>query len=290
MKNFSKNINWLLSFQTIFFFVFLFLLIISNKRDLGFLSFKMLVNFFEYFSILLIISISNYLIQFFYRKRKYLKFNAEDNFILAIKQLSNIFFYFASIVFLLIFFEISPRQAFTSLSIVAAAIAIVFKDYLSNAINGMIMMFTDEISIGDHIEISEQKGKVINITLSDVHLINDDDDLIYIPNNIFLVKEVINYTKRPTKKISIEFEISYRFLSSIEEVESYLIKGLKDFIDKIEQESFNLKTVEIKHDFSILRFQYILKVPNFEDEKKIRKQTVRSIIKYMNEKEAEKID
>lgn len=87
-------------------------------------------------------------------------------------------------------------KLFTSLSIVFAGIAILTKDYITNMVNGMIITFSGQLSIGDNVRLGKQRGKIVDITLQNIHMLNDDDDMIYIPNNLLLSSEVVNYTRR----------------------------------------------------------------------------------------------
>jgi len=207
----------------------------------------------------------------------------KDNFLIGIKHMAFVVY---AILFLLLFlsaFNISVQEAFTSVSIVAAALAITLKDYVANMINGMIITFQSQISIGDVVKIGDHRGKVVDITLMYVHLLNDDDDLIYIPNNLCLQHEVINYTKREIKKSSIDFEIKYERMQTVEELERYLIAQMSPYRDEIKEESYNLRVTEMAKEHLGLKFQYILQnAPNKELEKEIRKYVIRSIVRYTN--------
>ena len=101
----------------------------------------------------------------FISKNIRLKSNIKDNFILGIDRIQSIldtvFFALAFIVFL----GNDPKSFLTSITIVAAAIALTFKDYITNMINGLIIMFSDQLSLGDHIKIKDIDGKIVDITL-----------------------------------------------------------------------------------------------------------------------------
>ncbi len=220
-------------------------------------------------------------VSYFIRKRRSGKLSY--NFVIGINTIASL----VKIVILLLsigmLFDISLQGFFTSISIFAAAIAILSKDYVSNMINGMIIMFSDQISINDFVEVGAFKGKIINITLTNIHLLNEDDDIIYIPNNIVLTTNVINYTKRPIRKISLDLEVSLNAVKDVDALEEFLIKKLHVFKNEIEDNSFTLKVKEIKKDSIWLKFQYLLKKPNRDLEKDIKKLTVRSVVKYIGE-------
>ncbi len=218
-----------------------------------------------------------------YRRRH--KITRDDNFIIGVGQIYILLLVMGLVVGLLSLFRIDVRQLFTSLSIVFAGIAILTKDYITNMINGMIITFSGQLSIGDNVRIGLHRGKIMDITLQNIHLLNDDDDMIYIPNSILLVSEVINYTKREVKRTSIEFEIDLKHLKNVEELEKILIETLSPFQDLIKPESQYLRVAEVKKDFVAMKFQYILKEPNKDLERQIRRRTTRRLVEVISERE-----
>lgn len=218
-----------------------------------------------------------------YRRRH--KITRDDNFIVGVGQIYILLLVVGIVVGLLSLFRIDVRQLFTSLSIVFAGIAILTKDYISNMINGMIVTFSGQLSIGDNVRIGLHRGKITDITLQNIHLLNDDDDMIYIPNSQLLISEVINYTKREVKRTSIEFEIDLKHLKNVEELERILIDTLGPFQDLIKPESHYLRVAEIKKDLVAMKFQYILKEPNKDMERQIRRRTTRRLVEIISERE-----
>lgn len=220
-----------------------------------------------------------------YRRRQPL-LSRQDNFTLGLSHIYNIVLIIGVIVTVMALFKVDIKQFFVSLTVIAAAIAIISKDYIANVVNGMILTFSDELSLGDYVKINEYKGRIININLSNIHLLNDDDDLIYIPNNTVFNGIVLNYTKRDTKKISIDFTINLDKLAGIEQLEVELARHLSEYARHIVPESFNLKVENIEKDSVSLKFQYVLKEQNKDLEKEIRRKTVRKVVQLINDKKA----
>jgi len=131
----------------------------------------------------------------------------------------------------------------------------------------MYLTFTKVINIGDNVVIADNKGKILDITLTNVHLLNDDDDIIYIPNNKVFSNEIINYTRRQLKKSSVEFEISSNYAPLTEDLEKELVEALVDYSQYIQPNTYNLKIQSIKHEYILYKFQYVLNDPlNKENE------------------------
>lgn len=214
---------------------------------------------------------------FLYRKRKHLPKGKLDNVLIGLQNIYYILFVGAVMMTMLAFLGIDYKTLFTSLSIVAAAIAIISKDYLNEIISGIIISFSSELSIDDYIKIGEHKGKIVDINITKIALLNDDDDLVFIPNNKVFSAEIINYTKKQIQKVNIEFDIELNALESLEVLEKNLILCLREYHGSIVQNSFNLKVSKIQKDYISLKFQYVLHQVNMELEREIRKKTVRYV-------------
>ncbi len=148
----------------------------------------------------------------------------------------------------------------------------------------MYLTFAKVVTIGDQVSIDGNKGKILDITLTNVHLLNDDDDIIYIPNNKVFSSEIINYTRRELKRTSIEFEVDPLIISDIEGLERRLIEILAPHIHEIQPGTCQLKTVSVKKDVLQLKFQYILNEPlNKEVDKKIRRFFIRRLVKVLQD-------
>ena len=233
--------------------------------------FLMLLDFVQFFTI------------WWYRRRH--KVQGDDNFIIGVGQIYSLLLVIGVVIGLLSLFRIHVKELFTSLSIIFAGIAILTKDYISNMINGMIMTFSSQLSIGDNVSIGQHRGKITDITLQNIHLLNDDDDMIYIPNNVAMNSEVVNYTKREIKRTSIDFEIDLKYLKTVEELEKILIDVLNPFKDLIKPESYYLRVAEVKKEYVVMKFQYILQEPNKDLERQIRRRTIRRLVEIISERE-----
>lgn len=237
----------------------------------GIALFLMLLDFVQFFTI------------WWYRRRH--KIRGEDNFIVGVGHIYSLLLVIGITVGILSLFRINARELFTSLSIIFAGLAILTKDYISNMVNGMIITFSGQLSIGDNVSIGQHRGKITDITLQNIHLLNDDDDVIYIPNNLMLNVEVVNYTKREVKRTSIDFEIDLKHLITVEELERNLIEALRSFHDLIKPDSYYLRVFEVRKDNVAMKFQYILKEPNKELERQIRRRAIRRLVEIISERE-----
>jgi small-conductance mechanosensitive channel len=254
----------------------------QNKDDFDQLYsiFHSVIDFLLLFTIVNIVSAVLIMI---YRLRKNIPYKYTDNVVNGINNLYYLIVTFGIILMILGFWGIDFMTLFTSLSIVAAALAIISKEYVGGIISGIIISFSKEINIDDYVKIGDNKGKILEINLTKITLLNDDDDVIYIPNDKVYMSEIINYTKKEIRKVSIDFDLSLQYHTTIEQLEQSLSGHLKDFHQYIESDSFNIKIVSVHHDYLSLKFQYTLKEVNREVERMIRKKTIRLIANSIKE-------
>lgn len=218
---------------------------------------------------------------FVYKKRNNIK--GKDNFVIGVNTIYYLLLSAIGIIFILVLFHINVREFFTSVSILAAAIAILAKDYISNAINGMILMFNNQISINDYIQIGDQKGKISHISLLNVQLVNENDDLIFIPNNMVLSNEIINYTKGSSLKTSVEFSTDTKYIASIDELEKYLIENVVKLNEYADVESFRLRIISVKSTSIKLKAEGKLNSKERKHERLFRRQIINAWIQYINQ-------
>lgn len=223
-------------------------------------------------------------INFIYKTRRSIPYYKNDNFNYGINNISRFLLFLGLIATIFGLFGIDLKSLITSLSIVAAAIAIITKDYITDFLIGVYFSFSKEFEINDYVQFGAQKGKVHEISMLKIKLLNDDDDLVIIPNAKIYQNEIINYTKRDIRSLSIDFQLDIQAVQSIEALESDLISSLNDFNEYLEMESFNLKIVELKKDHIDLKFQYILKKFDRDLQRQIRRKTVRRVFNFLSEK------
>lgn len=204
-------------------------------------------------------SILRLIIIYWYIRKHHFKNNIKDNFILGINRIVSILNTVVVIVAVLTLFKVDPKDFIFSVSIVAAALAVTFKDYITNMINGLIIMFSDRLSLGDHIRVGDNEGKILDITLINVILQNEDSDMVIIPNSVVFSSVIINQSKQNTKKLSIEFEIPLRIAQTPESLESRLNKVLESYQDNIVSGGLTVKTISISKDMAHFKVMVLLK-------------------------------
>src|SRR5690606_18353041 len=181
-----------------------------------------------------------------------------DNILIGINNIYRILLSMGLIITLFGFFGIDIRTLLTSLSIVAAAFAIISKEFINDLIIGVYNSFAKDFEIDDYVKIDGQKGKILEIGLLKLKLLNDDDVVVFVPNSKVYSNEIVNYTQRDIRLMSVDFQMDIRYVKSIELLEAELKKSLEIFSEFIVGNSYNLKIVEMKKDYIDFKFQYSL--------------------------------
>ncbi|MNJ98868.1 Miniconductance mechanosensitive channel MscM precursor [compost metagenome] len=218
-----------------------------------------------------VVSVLRLIIIYWYIRKHRFKSNIKDNFILGINRITsilNVVFFGLAVLSLL---EVDLAQLVFSVSIVAAAIALTFKDYVTNMINGLIIMFSDRLSLGDHIKMGEHEGKILDITLINMILQNEDSDMVIIPNSVVFSSVIINQSKQNIKKLSIEFDMSIANGYTPEYIENHLNKIIAPYSENVVEGGLTVKTISINKDVVIFKAMILLKRYDKVKEREIRR-------------------
>ena len=201
-----------------------------------------------------------------------------SNFVLGVNRIADILNVGILLITMMLMLGTDPLEFFTSITIVAAAIAIISKDYITNMINGLIIMFSDQLSLGDTIQVGEQEGKILDVTLLNMVLINEDSDLVMVPNNLLLNAQVINHSKQHVKKLTFEFDMKIVPGLDVNEIEDGLRKVIKEYDKEVDTGSFYLKTLAIHKEEVKFKCQFLMTTYKKDLEKQIRRKINQTII------------
>lgn len=196
--------------------------------------------------------------QFIYRKRKKQGDKYSDNVIAGLQNIYYLLIAIGIMVMVVGFFGIEFTKLLTALSIVAAAIAIISKEFVTDIISGISLSFSRQLTIGDYVKIGEHKGRVIDIGLHKLVLHHDDDDIIYISNTKAYYEEIINYTQKEIRKFNVEFSLSTELNITKELLMESIESILANYPDDVNLETDKLKVMAILKDEIRYKYQFQL--------------------------------
>lgn len=256
---------------------------ITSKIIFEYYQFQTIMAFLTFY---IAINITANVIKYFYSKKNKIKKGKKNNVHFGIENIANFTIGIGLLLTIISLFGVNPKELITSLTIVAAALAILSKEYIIDFLSGIYLSFSNTFEINDYVKIDNQKGKVVEINMLKVKILNDDDDTVIIPNSKVHYTEIINYTKRDARLMTVDFQIALKYINNIEELEKEIILSLEGFSDYIEPQSYNLRVVEMKMDYLDVKFQYTLISVDMDLQRKIRKKTIREVFNFISSKNA----
>jgi small-conductance mechanosensitive channel len=235
-----------------------------ESKQIGVIAYYVLAN--------TIVSIIRLVLVNLYIKRNNLGDGDKDNFILGIDRIASLISFFLLVVALFLYAGIEPGEFLRNISLVAVALVLLFKDYISNLMNGMIMMFSDQFHINDYIKVGEFKGRIIDINLANVKIKSDEGELFYIPNTLVYLKEVINYSKGNSSQVLVDFDLNIKFFHQLTQLEKNLTERITDqFGSHIRTEGISLKVEKIKKEEAAMKLVVNLNKQNKRLEKIVQR-------------------
>lgn len=231
----------------------------------------------------LLISLGRIVILKFYLQ-KTADHKVQPNFMIGIGRISWILNVGVLLITVMLAVNIKPLEFLTSITIVAAAIALLTKEYITNIVNGLIIMFSEQLEIGDKIFVGKHTGFIRDITLVNLVLKGETGEIILVPNNMIFSSEVVNYSKNDSHQVIIDSEIPFHSKVQLEELETVLSNRLKPFSERIFIDGAQLNVLERKPESLVIRFQFPIKTGEKEIEKNAINAVNQAIIDWSDER------
>jgi len=220
-----------------------------------------------------LISVGRYLMISWYSRKGHGSDRMRSNVLMGINQIAGILNVIFVILGIMLALDINPKEFLTSITLVAMAIALLFRDYITNMISGLLIMFSDRFSIGDFIKIGDDQGRIIDITLSNIVIRNDDDHVVMIPNNSAFISNIVNQTIENTRKLVIDFNLPLSSAHEFDKLENRLVSIISSMKEEVIVDSVQFKVVSVNHNEVLFKLSFMLQAKN-----KSRKSMIRDII------------
>ncbi len=225
----------------------------------------------------ILVSIIRFSLITFY-SAKHANKKVRGNFILGINRLTAILNTLFLIIAIMIAFGIKPVEFLTSLTIVAMAIAVILRDYITNMISGLFIMFSEQLSVGDRIKVGENKGRIVDITFAHIELQNEEDDIVLIPNNLVFTNSMLNLSAHRSNLFTVKFELPLSTVTSLQELERELKALLNNHPNLDPKSEINLTVVEIGKDFVRYKIELHAKSSSNTLHKQIENEILKQIL------------
>lgn len=252
------------------------ILLNTNIKDESLWWYQVIRGGYSFLVPSIILSIIRFVIISLYNARHARK-SVRGNFVLGINRLTAMLNAVFVIIALMISFGIKPIEFLTSLTFVAMAIAVLFRDYITNMLSGLFVMFSEQLSVGDRIKMGDQKGRIVDITFANIELQNDEDDIVMIPNNLVFTNPMVNFSAHRSNLFTVKFELPLDISSSFNYLESGIRDTLQNHPNLDPKNDINLEIVEIGKDF--VRYKIELRATSSSN--KLHKKVENELLKYI---------
>ena len=176
-------------------------------------------------------------------------------------------FIWISIFYIIIFWDFNISQGFVwiILLIVFSVFSIAAIPFFKNIIGGFYISLVSPFHVGNNIVINNYKGQVKNITWKSVKILTEDNNIITIPNNIFLTIPVTNISLGDKARlitmefvfpVSFDSETAGRYLKEAAFSSPYISNYYKpevflintDIVNKLNKYALHVYIIDVKFE------------------------------------------
>lgn len=221
----------------------------------------------------ILISIGKWLVISWYSRRMKKNDRVRGNFVLGVSQIAGITTVVFAVIAIMLALGINPKEFLTSITIVAMAIALLFRDYITNMISGLLIMFSDRFTIGDNIKLGDYEGRILDITLVNIEVKNEDDDIVLIPNNTAFTGSIVNQSLHNSRKVTVEFQLPLGHAHEQTRLSERIQLLLARYEGEIVEGSYRLRLLGIDKDAAHYKVQI-----QINSRSNLKKQSLRDAI------------
>ena len=183
-------------------------------------------------------------------KNKYID-NKKKTIISLIKNILKYLIYIFVILSILSVYGVDTSGIIASLGVAGLVIGLALQDIIADFVAGIFILFDDQYTIGDIVEINGFKGEVIGFGLMSTKIKKATGDVLILSNSSF--KEVINFSRHNTGLV-ITLDVSYSVdIDKLEEV----LEGLSEEVLKMDNVIGNYKLLGI-NEFTSSCMKYLV--------------------------------
>lgn len=239
---------------------------------------KSIVGFILFYTI---VNIGSLLAKWSYSRRQNMLNGQKNNVHYGIENIARFLIGIGIITTILGSIGIQLWELITSITIVATAIAILTKEYISDFLVGIHLSFSNIFEVGDFVKLGDQVGEVVGINMLKTLVKDENDDILMLPNTKVHYNEIINYTKKNIRVMNINFEIGIEYIAQIEQLHKNITEAVLQLSKDVDPNSCHLQILNIHNDYMDVKFQYKLKKVNLSSYSKIRRTVINEAFKYL---------
>mgnify|MGYP005828415293 CR=1 FL=1 len=247
---------------------------------------RLIVGFFIFYAIVNSVAL---IIKWTYSKRHKMKVGQKNNVHYGIENIAKLVIGIGFVTTVLSSFGIQLWEVITSITIVATAIAILTKEYIADFLVGIHLSFSNMFEVGDFVKVGEKKGEVLGVNMLKTLIRNEDDDIVMLPNTTVHYNEIVNYTQKDIREMSVEFQLEKEYIKGIDELKNRIVKSLQHLEKYFEVDSYELEVLNVRNGYFDLKFKYTLLKVSMDIHRKARKIIIQEVYQYIIDSDKDNI-
>lgn len=132
---------------------------------------------------------------------------------LTTKFLTNFLSIFLYVIVTLIFLKVLGFDVDSYViglsTVIGLVLSLGMQDTFTNIAAGMWVASTRPVDMGETVTVNGQTGKITSVGIMSTELLTPDNQLITIPNSLVWGSSIVNMTRMPTRRTSVDVAISY---------------------------------------------------------------------------------
>jgi small conductance mechanosensitive channel len=165
--------------------------------------------------------------------------------------------------------------------VIGLAIGLALQGTLNNTFSGIILSFLPNIKIGDWIETNNHAGRVVDINLRSVTILESDNNFVIIPNSKIIESPFKNFSGTTRSRIVVECGVGYE--SDLEFVKKVTTDAVAKLFEQIGNEQIELFYTEFGDSSINYVIRYWADVRDRRDIVKAQSAAIMAIKKAYNE-------
>lgn len=247
---------------------------------------RLIIGFFIFYTIVNSVAL---IIKWTYSKRHKMEIGQKNNVHYGIENIAKLVIGIGFVTTVLSSFGIQLWEVITSITIVATAIAILTKEYIADFLVGIHLSFSNMFEVGDFVKVGEKKGEVLGINMLKTLIRNEDDDIVMLPNTTVHYNEIVNYTQKDIREMSVEFQLGKDYIKGSEELKKRIVQSLHELEKYFEKDSYEMEVLNVKNGYFDLKFKYTLLKVSMDIHRKARKIIIQEVYQYIIDSDKDNI-
>lgn len=239
---------------------------------------RLIIGFLIFYAI---VNSAALVIKWSYSRRHKMKKGQKNNVHYGIENIAKLVITVGFVTTALSSFGIQLWEVITSITIVATAIAILTKEYISDFLVGIHLSFSSMFEVGDFVKMGDKKGEVLGINMLKTLIRNEEDDVVLLPNTMVHYNQIVNYTQKDIRQMSVDFQLEKEYVRETEELKMRIKQSLEQLKRYIDLESCELEVINIKNEHFDLKLNYTLLEVNMDIHQKARKIILQEVFQFI---------